>query len=227
MGGGVWVSTYAVRRLKYEKVDRVEQIGKLSKISEPILPTCFFPRKLDGREKLSGGRKLFLRHYLRYYRIIEKIISKYSCILSVENPKEFSQNDSSTKLYIIIKDIQIPSTRIRNEYDTRNVKETSRQRNKIQFLYSQGKQCILSIKYHTFLCKLVNKPDSSLIQWILFSSLRQGSNNQNHNVASSTNKTDLHGWCRMIKRIKKKNILANIFKFILTSIWKSSYLVIY
>lgn len=114
-GGGVWVSTYAVRRLKYEKVDRVEQIGKLSKISEPILPTCFFPRKLDGREKLSGGRKLFLRHYLRYYRIIEKIISKYSCILSVENPKEFSQNDSSTKLYIIIKDIQIPSTRIWHE----------------------------------------------------------------------------------------------------------------
>lgn len=223
MGGGVWVSTYAVRRLKYEKVDRVEQIGKLSKISEPILPTCFFPRKLGGREKLSGGRKLFLRHYLRYYRIIEKIISKYSCILSVENPKEFSQNDSSTKLYIIIKDIQIPSTRIRNEYDTRNVKETSRQRNKIQFLYSQGKQCILSIKYHTFLCKLVNKPDSSLIQWILFSSLRQGSNN--HNIASLTNRL-IYGWCRMIKRIKKKKH-SNLFEFILTSIWKFSYLVIY
>lgn len=99
MGGGVWVSTYAVRRLKYEKVDRVEQIGKLSKISEPILPTCFFPRKLDGREKLSGGRKLFLRHYLRYYRIIEKIISKYSCILSVENSKASSPKEFFSKWF--------------------------------------------------------------------------------------------------------------------------------
>lgn len=143
-------STYAVRRLKYEKVDRVEQIANFRKYFRYY--DAFLAKK-TGWGKRTKIIPILFSPLLSYCRQIAKKLSPRNIpLFLVENSETlkifFSQRIFSkwffnetiyTKIH---KNIYIY---IKNEYDTRNIKKTSRYRNKSNFYISKPN----NVSYHT------------------------------------------------------------------------------
>lgn len=162
----------------------------------------------------SGGKKLF-RYYLRYYWMI----LENSKTLKIFFSKEFSRNDSSTKLYILKYILKFPP----REYGTNMTRETLRKRADIETnpisIFPGQTMYPINNTIHFYASLLTNLIH---FQWILLlrekgTTIRTIMLHHRIRINETKKKNSLNGY-RIIRRIDQKKSFLRIF-FRINSCW--------